>query len=197
MNRLPPDRVPPPPAGYQPAVPFRYPRLSLQIAALIVLALTSPLFLLLVSVLHRQAARMPFVLVSGPLDLLPVAVTVLATALFHEGIHGVAYRLLGYRVTFGLSKHLLAAYAAAFDQWQTRPHNLIVALAPLVLLTGILLPLLAVRSRAVVLVALAALMMNTAGAAGDLYLAGRLLRMPHGTLLYDMDDETMWVYSPQ
>jgi len=197
MDNLPPDRVPPPPASYHPAMPFQYPKVKLQIAALIVLALTTPLFLLLVRVLHRQAARQPFVLVSGPLDLLPVAVTVLATALIHEGIHGVAYRLLGYRVTFGLSKHLLAAYAAALDQWQTRPHNLIVALAPLVLLTGILLPLLAVRSRAVVLMALAALMMNTAGAVGDLYLAGRLLRMPRGTLLYDKDDRTMLVYRPE
>ena len=197
MDDLQKDRFPQRPAGYQSAIRLQYPKLKLQIAALIVLALATPLFLLLVWVLNRQPAGTPFVLVSGPLDLLPVAVTVLATTLVHEGIHGVAYRLLGYRVTFGVSRHLLAAYAAAFDQWQSRTHNLIVALAPLVVLTGILLPFLAVNNRAAVLAALAALMVNTAGAVGDLYLAWRLLRMPRGTLLYDKDDETMLVYSPK
>ena len=134
---------------------------------------------------------------SGVVDLAPVVVTVLATTTIHELLHGVAYRLLGYRVAFGVSGHLLAAYAAAFDQWQTRNHNLVVALAPLVALTGILVPLLAVRNRVVVLVAVTALMMNTAGAVGDINLAWRLLGMPRTTLLYDRDFKTMLIYQPE
>jgi hypothetical protein len=191
------DRFPQPPAGYQPAERFRYPKLKLQIAALVVLVLITPLSLALVWVLQHRPPERPFVLVSGVVDLLPVVVTVLATTTIHELIHGVAYRLLGYRVTFGVSGHLLAAYAAAFDQWQTRNHNLVVALAPLVALTGILVPLLAVRNRVVVLVAVTALMMNTAGAVGDIYLAWRLLRMPRATLLYDRDVKTMLIYQPE
>jgi hypothetical protein len=191
------DRFPQPPAGYQPAELFQYPKLKLQIAALLVLALVAPLLLALVWVLQRRPPERPFVLVSGVMDLLPVVVTVLATTTIHELLHGAAYQLLGYRVTFGVSGHLLAAYAAAFDQWQTRNHNLIVALAPLVALTGTLVPLLAVKNRVVVLVAVTVLMMNTAGGVGDVYLAWRLLRMPRATLLYDRDVKTMLVYRPQ
>ena len=191
------DRFPQPPAGYRPAVLFQYPKLKLQVAALVVLVLLTPLLLALVWVLQRRPAERPFALVNGAVDLLPVAVTVLATTTIHELVHGAAYRLLGYRVTFGMSRHLLAAYAAAFGQWQTRVHNLIVALAPLVALTGILLPLLTLKNRVVVLVAVTALMMNTAGAVGDMYLAWRLLRMPRATLLYDKDVKTMLVYRPE
>jgi hypothetical protein len=194
MNAVRGDRFPLPPAGYQPAERFQYPKIKLQIAALVVLALVTPSLLALVWVLQRPSAESPLVLVSGGIDLLPIVGTVLATTTVHELVHGAAYRLLGYRVTFGVSGHLLAAYAAAFDQWQTRNHNLIVALAPLVALTGILLPMLAVESRVVVLVAVTALMMNTAGAVGDLYLAWRLLRMPRATLLYDIDVKTMLIY---
>ena len=46
-------------------------------------------------------------------------------------------------------------------------------------------------------VAVTALMMNTAGAVGDMYLAWRLLRMPRATLLYDKDVKTMLVYRPE
>jgi hypothetical protein len=191
------DRFPEPPAGYRPAVLFQYPKLKLQIAALLVLVVIGPLSLALVWVLQHQSTDMPFVLVGGVTDLVPVGVTVLATTTIHELVHGAAYRLLGYRVTFGMSGHLLAAYAAAFDQWQTRDHNLVVALAPLVALTGILFPLLIVQNRVVVLVGVTALLMNTAGAVGDIYLAWRLLRMPRATLLYDRDAKTMLVYQPK
>jgi hypothetical protein len=190
------ERFPQSPAGYQPALRFQYPKLKLQVAALAVLALIAPLLFLFVWVLHQQRGARPFVLVSGGLDLLSMVITVLATTLVHELVHGAAYRLLGYRVTFGVSGHLLAAYAAAFDQWQTRDHNLVVALAPLVVLTAILVPVLAARNRVLVLVAVTALMMNTAGAVGDMYLVWHLLRMPRATLLYDIDAKTMLVYQP-
>jgi hypothetical protein len=191
------DRFPQPPAGYQPAVQLEYPKLKLQVAALVVLLLITPLLLTLVWALQHRYAENPLALVSGGVDLLPVVVTVLATTTIHELIHGAAYQLLGYRVSFGMSGHLLAAYAAAFDQWQTRNHNLIVALAPLVALSAVFFPLLAVRNRAVVLVAVTALMMNTAGAVGDLYLIWRLLRMPRAALLYDRDVKTMLIYLPE
>jgi hypothetical protein len=196
MGMVQDDRFPPPPAGYQPAVLFQYPKVKLQIAALIVLAVMTPSLLFLVWAVQRQPLGRLFVMVNGVVELLPVVVTVLAITTVHELVHGAAYQLLGYRVTYGVSRHLLAAYAAAFGQWQTRDHNLIVALAPLVSLTGVFLPLLTVESRAMVLVAITALMMNAAGAVGDIYLAWRLLKMPRATMLYDMDVRTMLVYTP-
>ena len=128
--------------------------------------------------------------------LILVIVTVLFTLVIHEWIHGLVYRLLGYRVTFGVSAHLFAAYAAAFGQWQTRNHNIIAALAPLLVLTMVCIPLMALPNQAIAWLALTALMMNTSGAVGDLYLVWRLLRLPRETLLYDVDEKTMLIYTP-
>jgi hypothetical protein len=71
-----------------------------------------------------------------------------------------------------------------------------VALAPLCVMTAALLPLLAVPIRAVVIVAFMMLVLNTGGAVGDLYLVWRLLRMPRGTLLYDVDTNNMFILEP-
>jgi hypothetical protein len=145
---------------------------------------------------ERQQTANLLVGVRTATDWVLILLTVLATLGIHELVHGAAYRLLGYQVSYGMSRHLLAVYAAAFDQWQTRNHNLIVALAPLIVLTVILVPLLAIQSHTIVLVALAALLMNTGGAVGDLYLAWRLLRLPRTALLYDIDTETMLIFEP-
>lgn len=190
------SQFPPAPPGYEPAVRFEYPTLKLQIAALLVLAAVTPLLLLVAGVLHPQLAWDSFVRWNDGISLMIVIVTVVATAILHEFVHGVAYKLLGYKVTFGVSRRLVAAYAAAFGQWQTRNHNIIAALAPLVVLTGIFSPLLATHSREVLLIAVATLMMNTAGATGDLYLTWRLLQMPKTTLLHDVDIKTMLIYLP-
>ena len=190
------SQLPPAPPGYEPAVRFEYPTLKLQIAALLVLAAVTPLLLLVAGVLHPQLAWDSFVRSNDGISLMIVVVTVVATAILHEFVHCVAYKLLGYKVTFGVSRRLVAAYAAAFGQWQTRNHNIIAALAPLVVLTGIFSPLLATRNREVLLIAVATLMMNTAGATGDLYLTWRLLQMPKTTLLHDVDIKTMLIYLP-
>jgi hypothetical protein len=182
------------PDGYRSAVQFEYPRLRLQVAAIAVLVVTTPLWLVLAWVLQRQQTANLFE--GTATDLALILVMVLVTTVVHELVHGGAYRLLGYRVTFGISGHLFAVYAAAFGQWQTRNHNLVVALAPLVVLTLALVPLLAIQSHPAALVALTALLMNTGGAVGDVYLAWRLLRLPRSTLLYDVSPKTMLVFEP-
>jgi hypothetical protein len=186
--------IPKPPDGYRPAVQFEYPKMQLQVAAIVVLVFTAPLWLVLAWVLQRQQTANLFVGTAA--DLVLILVTVLVTTAVHELVHGGAYRLLGYRVTFGISGHLFAVYAAAFGQWQTRNHNLVVALAPLVVLTLALVPLLAIQSHAAALVGLTALLMNTGGAVGDFYLAWRLLGLPRSALLYDVDPKTMLVFEP-
>jgi hypothetical protein len=183
-----------PPRGYQPAIRFEYPKVKLQIAAFAVLIGIAPLLLFLVAALQRQPLDEPFGGTNRLVKLLLAVITVLLTIVVHELIHGVALRLLGYRVTFGISLHLFAAYAAAFGQWQTRNHNILVALAPLLSLTIVCVPLLALPNSAIVWLALIVLMMNTSGAVGDLYLVWQLLRLPRETLLYDVDVKTMLIY---
>jgi hypothetical protein len=184
------------PAGYQPAVRFQYPKVKLQVAALVVLLGITPLLLLLASLLQRKSVGKVIADLYRTSDLAIVIVTVLAAVVIHELIHGFAYRLLGYRITYGVSLRLFAAYAAALGQWQKRDHNVIAALAPLTALTAIFVPMLAVPNRIAVLVGLGALLMNTAGAVGDVYLVCRLMRWPRATLLYDVDEKTMLVYVP-
>ncbi|MFL5800809.1 MAG: DUF3267 domain-containing protein [Roseiflexaceae bacterium] len=185
--------LPPPPPGYQPAERFQYPKLALQVVAIVVLLITTPLLLILIGFLQGWSGGIAFV--AGLRDFGLVVLTVLIIVVVHELIHGLAYQLFGYRVTYGASLQLMAAYAGAFGQWQRRDHNIVVALAPLLVLTT-LLPLLASASPTLVLVGFTALLFNTGGAVGDLYLAWRLLRLPRATLLYDVDPQTMLIFLP-
>jgi hypothetical protein len=192
----PAQAIPAPPTGYEPAILFKYPKYKLQLAAAGLLLAVAPLLYGVAWLLRGRPAGLPFVVTASLSSLLWVCATVLATVVVHELVHGLAYQLLGYKVSYGASLRLFAAYAAAFGQWQRRNHNLIVALAPLLGLTLLLLPLLALPNPMVALVVFTALLFNTGGAIGDLYLAWRLLRLPPATLLYDVDVSTMLIYRP-
>ncbi len=189
--------IPPPPTGYHPASRFEYPRLGLQVAGTLLLLLTAPLLLILTWWLQGQPAGLPLPLRVSWLNLLLIGVTIPVVIVIHELIHGLVYRALGYTVTYGANVTLGAAYAAAFNQWQTRSDNLIVALAPLLCLTGMLLPALALPSPTLVLGTFMAILFNIGGSIGDLYLVWRLLRLPPHTLLYDVDVKTMLIYRPK
>ena len=196
MDSLQAAEYPQPPAGYRFAGLLQFPRIRLQIAAVLLLVVTAPLLFIFILLLHRPPGPEIIFFNNSVADLVLFIITVLATMVVHELTHGIAYKLLGYKVTFGLSVYLLAAYAAVFGQWQKRDHNLIAALTPLIALTVILIPFLAVPNRIVVLVVFMALLINTAGSVGDLYLTWRLLRMPRSTLIYDLDVKTVLIYMP-
>lgn len=115
----------------------------------------------------------------------------------HEGIHGLAYRLRSYDVSYGVAPQMGAFYAAAFHQFQSRDDNLVVGIAPLLVIDAVLLALLSVPIPIVAVAAFLGLVFNTAGAAGDLYLVAKLLRMPEDALLYDSDVRHMYVFNPE
>lgn len=123
--------------------------------------------------------------------------TVLVVTVLHELVHGLVYSRLGYRVSYGVAPWLGAFYAAAFHQFQTRADDLLVGVAPLLVLDCLMLPLLFVPVPLVAFAAFVGLAFNTAGAAGDVYLVARLLRMPDGTLLYDGDAHHSYVFYPE
>jgi len=128
--------------------------------------------------------------------MITVVLTALTTVMSHELLHGAAYRVFGYRVSYGVSLYPFAAYVAAFGQWHSRDRSIVSALAPTVVLTAVCAPLLALSSSTGVWVGLTALTLNASAVVGDLYLAWRLLRMPRGTLFYPIDMEKMLVYVP-
>lgn len=198
---------PAPPDGYRPPEPFGYPMGVLFVVVAAVLVAAAGAFGALLWTLQGPAVVHEFVVVASSADAIAVTVdaarlgvvllgAIAVVTAVHELVHGAAYRLLGYDVTYGTALHLGAFYVAAFDQFQTRRDSLLVALAPLVALTLALAPLLAAPAPRIAAAAYVGIVFNAAGSAGDLYLAWRLRRDPPGTLYYDADSRRSWVYEP-
>ncbi|MDM8527874.1 DUF3267 domain-containing protein [Anaerolineales bacterium HSG24] len=184
--------IPPPPDGYQPAIRFVYPKIMLNLAAILLLLIIVPILLVVSWLL--QGLSLDFLRLHTMWELPLILVTLIATITVHELVHGLTYKWLGYRVTYGVSWQLFAAYAAAFGQFQTRNHNLLTALTPLLSLTILLLPLLTISHPTIALLGFLSILFNIGGSVGDIYLAWRLLNLPPQTLMYDHDVTTMLIY---
>ncbi|MEO8955726.1 MAG: DUF3267 domain-containing protein [Ktedonobacteraceae bacterium] len=103
----------------------------------------------------------------------------------HEGIHALTFTFWGGRPYFG-AKLPLALFCGAKNQIFRRNHYLVVGLAPLVIITiaGIIFTLL---SPALAVYTLLGTIGNFSGAAGDLWVAQRLLLQPKDVLVEDTD----------
>jgi hypothetical protein len=196
LDKPPSQAYPPPPEGYQAAELFQYPTIKLQLLSIAILVLLAPALFIITLVMQRNPKGEVFLFSFKAIDIVIVIATILLTLVLHELVHGLTYRLLGYKVRYGVSLRHLAAYAGVFGQWQKRDHNIIAALAPLVILAVLVFPLLGASNGSLVLIAFTLILINTAGASGDLYLTLRLLRMPRASLGYDVDVSTMLVYKP-
>src|SRR5438105_13285283 len=103
----------------------------------------------------------------------------------HEGIHGLAFAFWGGKPYYG-AKLPFALYCGAKDQVFRRNQYLVVGLAPLVIITlaaivfTLLAPGLAVYT-------LFGSIGNFSGAAGDVWMALRLLRQPDSVLAEDTE----------
>ncbi|MBC8170702.1 MAG: DUF3267 domain-containing protein [Anaerolineae bacterium] len=186
---------PAPPAGYRPAVRFEYPMRSLHIISIVALVASFVGFGFIAT--QAQGRTLGELFSLNIFQILIILLLLPATILIHELMHGVTYQLLGYQVSYGIAPELGAAYAAAFGQFQQRQHNLIVALMPLLVITGI--GVIAMTIPATPFLAAGAfvvLLINTSGAVGDVYITWRLLKMPPRTLLYDVSAAQMLIFEP-
>ncbi|MHB1354488.1 MAG: DUF3267 domain-containing protein [Anaerolineae bacterium] len=185
--------APPTPNGYRAPYGFGYPKLGMNLGAVALVLVFSPLLGALTWLLQGRFPLSGSIGLGVVLRSLAVAVS---TILVHELIHGLAYRILGYRVSYGVYWKL-GFYTAALRQFQKRDHIIISALAPLVLLSLLLLPMLAIRNTLIVEMAFIALLVNISGAFGDMYLTWRLSRVPRRTLAYDTDSSHSFIYEPE
>lgn len=183
------------PAGYAPPMRFVYPRRGLQWGSVVLMGLTLPGLMWWTNWWHFAAAYR--LLNISTLDALFMFLIVILTVIVHEAIHGLVYVWLGYKVTYGLSGQLGAAFAAAFQQFQTRNHNLLVALGPLLVLTPLGLLLLTNSNLFIQRLGFTIALFNTGGAIGDIYLTWRLLRLPQDALLYDANEREMYILLPE
>ncbi len=101
----------------------------------------------------------------------------------HEVIHGLAFAFWGGHPYFG-TKLPLALFCGAKNQLFRRNHYLVVGLAPLVVITlaGIVFTLL---SPSLASYTIFATIGNFAGAAGDVWVARRMLQQPVSVLVED------------
>jgi hypothetical protein len=180
------------PENYQPFarlnIEDKRTQLILNIAGLVLLAVFGVLFFLWMAAFHSAdfAAGIQFNLQIG--QFLAAILALIIVLVLHEGIHGLAYWLLaGVRPVFAFKGAY--AYAAAPGWYVARGPYLAIGLAPLVLLSLAGMLALAVTPLSWLAVIYFAVVMNAAGAVGDLWVAVLLLRAPRGCLALDSGEE--------
>jgi hypothetical protein len=122
-----------------------------------------------------------------PLTILAlVLVFVLLSA--HELCHGLAFQAFGIRPRYGVNVRKGVAYASASDHFVTRDAYLIVAMAPLALITlGTVIGMALTGGGLRFVVALMGTV-NAGSAVGDLWFFGVCLRYPRTLLVRDYGD---------
>jgi hypothetical protein len=128
----------------------------------------------------------------------PIAYIALLTAggiaiVLHELVHGAAARLAGCEVSFG--RHGWGVATRFCGGFLSRRADVLVTLAPAVVLTVVGVPLLVVNPALVAAMVLAGLIANMVGVGHDFADALALRKLPPGTLLYYGDDE-QFAYEP-
>ncbi|WP_254810144.1 DUF3267 domain-containing protein [Natronosalvus amylolyticus] len=198
--------LPSTPDGYAEPYEFSYPTVALIVGSSLLGIGTAVAVVALLTAVHGPETFTFFeVSVDGEtttyaMDLtaigIPFLIALIATTVVHEGLHGLAFRYYGHDVTFGFVPSMGAFYAAVFGEFQRRDDMLRVGSAPLVVISAVCVPLLFVPIPGVAITAGFVLVLNTAGAIGDLYALWRLRGLPEGTLLYDIDIRRSYVYEP-
>lgn len=128
------------------------------------------------------------------LFLLSMVVDFILLVILHEGVHGICFRLItGRKPIFAIGPGY--AYAAAPDVYITRIPYLITGISPLVVLTLLGLAVIPFVPRDIIFHTGLILVMNIAGAVGDLWvLTGLLLK--RGPLLVQDSGDRVVVYQP-
>lgn len=118
------------------------------------------------------------------LFLVLMLLAIFGVILLHELVHGLfIWWFTGSRPKFGVGTGY--AYAAAPDWYFPRWQHLIIAVAPLLLISGAGLALLPFLPMSTFFYLFVALMMNAVGSVGDLAMVGWLLLQPGHALVRD------------
>jgi len=120
--------------------------------------------------------------------------TIIIVLAAHEGIHALFFWIFsGQKPLVGFKGAY--AYAAMPGWYFPRRQYLIIGIAPLILITLVGIPLLAVIPASILNLVLVALVINTSGAVGDLVVVIWLLTKPRDTIVLDKID-TIEFYVP-
>ncbi len=160
---------------------------ALNLAGLLLLLPFGWLFFRLFAAIRPDFTGLGFTITGLGSLLLLLGLTLLAifgVILLHELVHGVfIWWFTGSRPRFGVGAGY--AYAAAPDWYFPRWQHLIIAIAPLLLISGAGLALLPFLPASAFIYLFVALMMNAVGSVGDLAMMGWLLLKPPYALVRD------------
>lgn len=126
---------------------------------------------------------------------LPLILLVLGILVIHEAIHAVAFRAFGGRPEFGaalVQTILPVLYCTAPGYFFSRSQFMVIALSPLVVITLVgvaLMPF--VENGGLIVVPLA---LNLAGAVGDVWMFGMILRTADDVRIEDLRDGLRFYY---
>ncbi|CQH61979.1 DUF3267 domain protein [Halobacterium hubeiense] len=124
---------------------------------------------------------------TNALDVLVILVLATVFVVLHELLHGLAIRYYGGEATYGVGlAHFILPYAyATTDHEFTRNQFVVVLMTPLIVMTGVGVPLMLAFEWGWLVVPLAA---NAAGAVADVWMTMTLLGFPEDVRLEDHAD---------
>jgi hypothetical protein len=163
-------------------------------------ALAIPLFIVSGLFFFQTALYLGKLPSSFSIDLNQVGFTLAAiiiTIVLHEWLHGMTMKIFGAKPQYGFKWKQLLFYATCPGHAFQRNHYIVVALAPLVVLTGLFVLgiwLLNGTTRVVLLGICGTL--NASGAIGDIWMSGIALRYPSTAYIVDEQDG-MRVFLPE
>ncbi|MBN2004497.1 MAG: DUF3267 domain-containing protein [Anaerolineae bacterium] len=130
--------------------------------------------------------------ISGNVNMrigLGIILSIIAVVVLHELTHGLAMQRFGAKPKYGILWTGLAFYATAPGYAFRRNNYLVIALAPLVALSVLSCILLALpQNGAFVAMIVVFATVNAAGAIGDLWITGIVLRYPPQAYIVDEKD---------
>lgn len=180
-----------PPDGYREVLCWRITENTTRIVILQLVAL--PLLIVWGLIFYWLAIRlgkMPSSFISSSMVRVMFALAgIIVTILLHEAVHGITMQLFGAHPRYGVMWRYGMFYATAPGFAFSRRDYLIVAITPLICISllAVLGMILMAGSAVVGLLALCATV-NAAGAVGDLWIMGIVLRYPPSTYVVDEQD---------
>ncbi len=178
----PPRTRPPEVAGYRLAEHQRFDMLQGSIAGMVLIPFWWVFFTVMVGLLGGRYIDGATVTLSNM--LLGIAIALVLVPLLHEAVHGIAAMLAGVRPSYGMGPGF--AYTTFPDPVGKRAY-LLIGIAPLMVLSAIGLPLAVVWDAAAGAI-IFFLVVNAAGAIGDLWMSWRIVFQPRDALFVDLAD---------
>lgn len=190
------------PTDYQEALFLRVTTLKnmilMNIAAVLLLVVNGAVFIGGLLAYHSPNIGAPFVISAFPQQmpqLLGVGIVLLILP-FHEWVHGLAIRYWGHQPRYGIKPLKGVLYATADGALFWRNQYIVVALAPLVVISALLISFSLFLPAELGFWLMIAATVNATGAVGDLWMTWVAQRFEPDALISDEEDG-MRVYTPK